>query len=197
MSPWNTCLMDPPWTESGGGKIKRGADRHYPLVPTKKLPALLIGSGEWYPTPNAHLWMWATNNYLPDALWLGEQLGFRYVTNAVWVKTADPKALEQPGDNGLVPASALKLQVGLGQYLRGSHELLLFLVRKGGKGQHESVWNGHRDVPSVIRARRTKHSRKPAESYDLIERVSKGPRLEMFARVARPGWRLWGNEAPS
>ena len=30
--------MDPPWYETGGGKIKRGADRHYDLVKTPDLP---------------------------------------------------------------------------------------------------------------------------------------------------------------
>ena len=29
---YKTIYMDPPWMESGGGKIKRGADRHYPLI---------------------------------------------------------------------------------------------------------------------------------------------------------------------
>lgn len=27
---YKTIYMDPPWAEQGGGKIKRGADRHYP-----------------------------------------------------------------------------------------------------------------------------------------------------------------------
>ena len=29
---YKTIYADPPWWESGGGKIKRGADRHYPLI---------------------------------------------------------------------------------------------------------------------------------------------------------------------
>lgn len=28
----------------------------------------------------------------------------------------------------------------------------------------------------------------------MIETVSDGPRLELFARRARPGWTVWGNE---
>lgn len=28
---YKTIIMDPPWNETGGGKIKRGADRHYSL----------------------------------------------------------------------------------------------------------------------------------------------------------------------
>ena len=41
-----------------------------------------------------------------------------------------------------------------------------------------------------------KHSRKPAEAYELIEKRSKGPYLEMFAREARENWERWGLEAP-
>ena len=39
------------------------------------------------------------------------------------------------------------------------------------------------------------HSRKPDEQYDIIERCSPGPRLELFARGPRPGWAVWGNQA--
>jgi N6-adenosine-specific RNA methylase IME4 len=28
----------------------------------------------------------------------------------------------------------------------------------------------------------------------MVEAVSPGPRLELFARRARPGWTVWGNE---
>ena len=40
------------------------------------------------------------------------------------------------------------------------------------------------------------HSAKPGEFYDLVETVSPGPRLELFARRARPGWDAWGDQAP-
>ena len=32
MERYKTILADPPWPEHGGGKSKRGADRHYPLM---------------------------------------------------------------------------------------------------------------------------------------------------------------------
>jgi N6-adenosine-specific RNA methylase IME4 len=31
----------------------------------------------------------------------------------------------------------------------------------------------------------------------VIEQVSPGPRMEIFARTARPDWDAWGNEAPA
>jgi N6-adenosine-specific RNA methylase IME4 len=54
-----------------------------------------------------------------------------------------------------------------------------------------------RDVPNVIFAPRTRHSAKPDELLEIAERLSPGPRLEMFARRARPGWVAWGNQAPT
>ena len=41
---------------------------------------------------------------------------------------------------------------------------------------------------------RTRHSEKPEGVRKLIERVSPGPRLEMFARRLAHGWVSWGNQ---
>lgn len=206
-------LSDPPWPEKGAGKIKRGADRHYPVVPVKDIPDLIRSSGLHTPAEHAHHWMWVTDNYLPDALWVLDVLGWRYVRTAVWVKSADPVAVvgafvDIISDRFLAPLGTrpveefvslaaqllaeLKVQIGLGQYLRGSHELLLFAVR--GKGQHPSVRTDDRSRSSVIYGRRTKHSRKPESAYELIESISQGPRVELFARSDRDGWTSWGNE---
>jgi N6-adenosine-specific RNA methylase IME4 len=42
---------------------------------------------------------------------------------------------------------------------------------------------------------RGRHSVKPDAFYDLVEQVSPGPYLELFARRQRLGWDTWGNEA--
>ena len=39
------------------------------------------------------------------------------------------------------------------------------------------------------------HSAKPDAFYDLVESVSPGPYLELFARRQRLGWDTWGEEA--
>ena len=36
---YKTIYADPPWPEYGGGKIKRGADRHYDLMTVKDIIA--------------------------------------------------------------------------------------------------------------------------------------------------------------
>lgn len=198
-SGFNAAMMDPPWWEKGGGEIERGANRHYPLIKTKDMPKVIIESGMWERVQHdAHLWMWVTNNFLEDGLWLTKQLGFRYITNSSWVKIRD-KPLGPPDDTrhslGLGPrdtaidAARAGLQIGLGQYMRGAHELLLFAARG-----NAMVPPSDRRPPGVIIAERTRHSRKPDESYGLIETVSDGPYLEMFARSLRPNWTSWGNE---
>ena len=101
---YKTIYADPAWNEVGGGKIKRGADRHYPLMKTediKKLPVKDIADD------NCWLFMWCTNNFLKDGIEVMESWSFRYVTNIVWCKD----------------------RFGIGYYFRGQHELCLFGVK--------------------------------------------------------------------
>lgn len=165
---WKCILMDIAWPERGGGKIKRGADRHYKVIPLKQIPDVVLSCPYWDPSDDSHLWMWVTNNYLEHGLRFMKLFGFRYITNAVWAKT----------------------RMGLGQYLRGRHELLLFGVR----GRLPALTRKKSTLIGNALLPRTVHSRKPPESYELVEAVSPGPRLEMFARNTRPGWTSWGDQ---
>ena len=36
-----TILADPPWFQQGGGKSKRGADKHYPLLKEGQIKKLM------------------------------------------------------------------------------------------------------------------------------------------------------------
>lgn len=172
MIQYRCIVADPPWAERGGGKIKRGADRHYALLDTPEIARVMLRAPCWRPDQTGcHLWLWVTNNFLPAGLAVMDALGFRYITNLAWVKT-------RLGN----------VQIGLGQYLRGAHELCLLGVRG------ETMLPAVRDVPSVVFDERTEHSRKPDSVFAAIERVSPGPRLEMFARAPRSGWDVWGNE---
>lgn len=176
MTLFSTGLADPPWPEKGGGKVKRGADRHYPVMSVDDICALRVG--ELF-APDAHLYLWVTNNFLPAGLRVMAAWGFRYVTNLVWGKVKDGR-----------------VQQGLGQYFRGSHELLLFGVR--GSVPYRTLDDGKRAQGStLLLAPRSKHSRKPEGFRQLIERVSPGPYLELFAREPASGWAVWGNEVAS
>ena len=172
-SPYFSCIaMDPPWNERGGGQSKRGADKHYPTLPVREILPVVLQSPLWRPDPaGCVLWCWATNNYLPYALWLIDALGFRYITNAVWVKRG---------------------HAGLGQWLRGRHELLL--LASSGASPASLVRTNRKDLSGLLIADRGEHSEKPAKAYRLIENRCAGPYAELFARKPRPGWSVWGNE---
>ena len=51
---YHTIYADPPWKERGGGRIKRGADRHYPLMSTREIMALDVRS---IAAPDCHLYL--------------------------------------------------------------------------------------------------------------------------------------------
>lgn len=78
--------------------------------------------------------------------------------------------------------------LGQGYYSRANAEImLLYTLRK--PPPRKSL-----DVPQLIIAPVGKHSAKPAESYDRVERLFHGPYIELFARKHRPGWTCIGND---
>lgn len=174
---YKTILIDPPWPEKGGGKIKRGADRHYPLIKVPDMPRVICQSGVFLPDEDCHLYLWTTNTHLPSGLWLTETLGFRYITCVTWAKP----------------------RFGIGQYFRGQTEHLLFAIR----GRGLALCRSHgapRNISTLLQTtsiKKRRHSKKPDEAYELIEAMSPAPRVELFARDTRSGWSSWGNEIPS
>lgn len=153
----------------GGGRIRRGADRHYPLMKTSEIMALPVK--QLADPEGCHLYLWTTNNFLPDALKVVEAWGFEYVTIITWMK--DRK--------------------GLGQYFRGMTEHCIFATTK--KRLPYKIEDGKRCQGLTGFAEpKGEHSRKPETMRRMIERVSYGPRVELFARETHPGWDVWGNE---
>lgn len=166
---YKTIYVDPPWPERGGGKIKRGADRHYELMSVKEIKELPIAS---IADPDGcHLYLWATNNFLPEALECVKAWGFHYVTLITWCKD----------------------KMGLGQYFRGMTEHCIFATSK--KKLPYKIINGHRmqGVTGFVEPKRD-HSRKPDTMRQMIECVSYAPRVELFARQEHEGWTVWGDE---
>lgn len=126
----------------------------------------------------SHLYLWSTAGHLPEAFSVMEAWGFTYKTYLVWVKP----------------------QMGMGNYFRVSTELVLFGIRGGMRTRDMATMN-------YFEARRGKHSAKPGKFYDLVQKCSPGPYLEMFARCYKDrqlvcpcsrcdrGWEVWGNQA--
>jgi N6-adenosine-specific RNA methylase IME4 len=165
---YGTIVIDPPWPME---KIERevrpnqvGFD--YPTMTEEDLVA--FGTAiDRCAADNCHLFMWTTQKFLPMALRLLEQWGFRYVLTMVWHK---------PG--GFQP-------VGLPQY---NCEFVLY-ARSGSPAFADTkAFNCCFDAP------RREHSRKPDEFYDLVRRVTADGRIDIFSREAREGFDQYGNE---
>jgi N6-adenosine-specific RNA methylase IME4 len=122
-----------------------------------------------YATDGAHLWLWTTNQFLRQGFDVMDAWGFKYLAPIHWVKPS-----------------------GVGNWFVHRTQTLLF----GYKGSCR--FPRDRYLPNLITTGNpVRHSAKPDASYAYIERVSPGPRLELFARARRPGWDAWGNEVSS
>lgn len=158
---------DPPWRYEANSTPDTRAIENH--YPT--MTAEDLATLEIPAADDAVLFMWATSPKLAEALKLMDTWGFSYRTCMVWVKD----------------------KIGMGYYARQRHELLLI----GRRGDIAVPEPGDRP-DSVIEAPRQEHSAKPQLAYDAIVRMYPDlPRIELFARGARAGWAVWGNEAPA
>ena len=81
---YDIIYADPPWFYENHRLKGSRPENHYPCMKTEELAKLDIMS---IAKPNCLLFMWATGPKLKDALWLGEQWGFKYRTMAfIWHK---------------------------------------------------------------------------------------------------------------
>jgi N6-adenosine-specific RNA methylase IME4 len=172
-----TVLADPPWRFTNRtGKVAPEHRRlnRYRTMDFEEISELPVAQ---IVKPRAHLYLWVPNALILEGLEVMRRWGFTYKTNIVWFKIR-----KDGGPDGR----------GVGFYFRNVTELLLFGVR----GKHFRTLKPGRRQTNIIIARKREHSRKPDEQYQIIERCSPGPYLEMFARHHRPDWVQWGNEAP-
>ena len=173
---FHTVLADPPWQfQNRTGKMAQEHKRlsRYATMTLDDILALPLAGIVEDP---AHLYLWVPNALLPEGLRVLAAWGFDYKSNIVWHKIR-----KDGGPDGR----------GVGFYFRNTTELILFGVR--GKNAR-TLAPGRRQV-NIIKSRKREHSRKPDETYALIESCSPGPFLELFARGSRAGWTTWGHQA--
>lgn len=159
---------DPPWAFGdrlpGAG---RGAARHYSTMDA--------GAIARFPLPvladDCLLFLWRVSAMQEEALFVARAWGFTVKTEIVWEKLT----------------KAGKPHFGMGRYVRASHETALVGVRGRVKVADRSVRSRFAAAVGV-------HSEKPEAFYELVERLSPGPYVEMFARRRRPGWRCLGDQ---
>jgi N6-adenosine-specific RNA methylase IME4 len=195
---FSTIVIDPPWTFTGPGWLG-GTKRHYDsvsLVDIARLPIPQLAE------PSAHLWMWATDTHLENALSLITTWGFTRRATFVWIKLTKGQITEKKAETDLAityMGTPRSLTTGNGYYGRGNPEYLLLATRGDNIVQEEGrhvrrVFAG--DVEdALIFSERGEHSTKPEEAYRIIEKFSPPSRLDIFGRAPHEGFYSWGDEA--
>lgn len=161
---FGTILIDPPWLLNTGGVKRR---LHYD---TMSHSDLLFMDKEINDAldPDGHVWLWAPNSHIPEAIDLIRAWDLQYKTMMTWAK---PK-------------------MGLGWWLRGKTEQLIFAVKSNKHRKEPKSWT------TLLEAPWRGHSVKPEEAIPMIEELSPPPYLELFARAQRPGWTCLVSNAP-
>lgn len=184
---YHTIVADPPWKVSAGRAIglyqpspdgqKFGVVSNssralsYPTMSVDEVSALPVADIAY---PDAHLYLWTINKYLHEAFHVMRAWGFTYSTTLIWAKN--------PMGGGLGGCYGLSTEF----CLFGRRGTLPATSRVSG-----SWFNWKRPYDERGKPR---HSAKPAEFFRMVETVSPGPRIELFARELREGWTVWGNE---
>lgn len=185
---YQTIVADPPWQVGAGpygGGYERGADGKqqpwakpasnrsrplaYPSMSVAQMCSLRVPAAK-----DAHLYLWTINRYLSQAFDVMDAWGFNYSTTLVWAKRP--------------------MGGGLGGCYGIATEFVLF-GRRGSLPALSRVGRNWFDWKRPYDSRgKPRHSGKPGAFFEMVEQVSPGPRLEMFAREKRNGWHSWGNE---
>jgi N6-adenosine-specific RNA methylase IME4 len=163
---FSVIVIDPPWPVDKIQRVLRPNQTaiDYPTMTETEIEAFPL---QVMAADDCHLFCWTVARYLPFSLRLVELWGFRYVLPMVWHK---------PG--GFQP-------LGLPQY---NAEFIIYARR----GAPEFV--DTKAFPICFNAQRREHSRKPDGFYDIIRRVTAGPRVDVFSREPREGFDQLGNE---
>jgi site-specific DNA-methyltransferase (adenine-specific) len=176
--PFQVICADPAWRFSDRlpGKT-RGADKQYPTQTVDEICALEM----FWRLPiadDAWLFLWRVASMQEEALRVVRAWGFVPKTERVWEK------LTKTG----------KPWFGMGRYLRASHETCIVAVRGRPKPLVRNIRSRFAAPIPLGPNGRPRHSAKPEVFYDDVERLARGPYVELYARRLRSGWTCIGNE---
>lgn len=183
MRLYKTVVMDPPWPAAGycngtkKGRLKPGNERPaYKTMSIQEIAAI--------PPPlddDAWLFLWTINRFVHHAFHLIDAWNLRYRCFMVWHKPNGPKPVGLPTYNGELVLVASR---GKPRFLE------TFQFRTVNKWETISVKR-----PGAW-GRQVVASAKPPGFYELLQRVTPGPRLDMYNRRMIPGFDGWGDESP-
>lgn len=166
---FNVIYADPPWKYDN--KKTGGSMKSGSASKYKTLSFEQIKALDIPADKNSVLFLWATVPLLPEILEVMKAWEFKYKTMITWRKI---------------------MSLGMGFWWRGQCEHLLF----GIKGKIKAF---RMQEPNFIQAKVKKHSEKPDEFRQLIERATPylKNKIELFATNKYDGWICWGNKIDS
>jgi N6-adenosine-specific RNA methylase IME4 len=189
--PYRVVCADPPWSfEDSLPGPGRGAAKHYDLLDDAVAARQFIG-GELLDqvADDAYLFLWRVSagggrsivTLVERAYAVARAWGFDPKTEVIWRKQTKNGARH----------------FGMGWHFRMEHEACIVATR----GKPKPLV---RNIRSVFEAKapssangRAIHSAKPESFYkDVVEKIARGPYLELFARGRRPGWTCVGKPLP-
>lgn len=166
--PWkyNNRMVGYTWDNHEKWRDTGAAIDHYPTMTLKEMLKLNIAD---FCADDCLMFMWTTGPFMGESIDLLRGWGFEYKTvGFVWDKDVN------------LP----------GYYTMSRNEFCII----GKKGRIPKP-RGARNIRQYYQEKRNKHSAKPYEFRERIEKMFPDQlKLEMFARVKSHGWDIWGNE---
>lgn len=169
---FKTIVVDPPWTPTMSiinGKAPKASPQHfYDTMSVEEICSIKPKIAK-----QAHLYIWC----------LAQHVDWGYEIAKAW--NAKPIILWTWKKSGL----------GVGRFRCNTEYCLVTRIGSrhgnpfGSGGRYSQATNG-----TCFEWERGCHSEKPKEFYELIDKLSNGPKLDMYARKKREGWYSWGNE---
>lgn len=167
---YRTIVADPPWPVRQPPKVFKVGTVNSPLpystMSVARLSHLPVAD---LAAASCHLYLWTVNRFVRAAYDVVAEWGFTPAMLLTWCK--EPRG------------------IGPGRQFASTTEFVLFAWRGPQEREPFRVERNWWIWP------RGEHSAKPAAFQDIVESVSPGPYLEMFARSQRLGWDSWGEEA--
>jgi N6-adenosine-specific RNA methylase IME4 len=164
---YDVVVIDPPWPVSFQGReaYPEQVALPYATMTVDAIRALRLPLAE-----SAHVWLWTTQRFLPEAFTCLAAWGLAYSGCFVWAKAG-----------GMQPLGLFQMNCEFALY-----------ARKG-----PALFVETKDFKTCFPAPRGAHSAKPDFFYAMVRRVTAGRRLDMFNRRPIDGFDGWGNEAPT
>lgn len=188
-----------PWAWSEKTGFDRAPDNHYVTQTFRWAIDELAPMIRKLAAPDAMVWMWTTAASLIDDIEIMAEAGFCALRPRgrdgllLCDEKGDPLAASSPGGGSYRSHQVWdKERRGMGRWFIELHELVL----AGVQGNIPCPAPGTQGL-SLFTARRGEPSVKPDFVADEIDRLWPHlPKIELFARRARPGWDRWGAGAP-